>query len=469
MLETATGPAKVFKAVEWKSFEGEAIKPNIRLRQCLGSSETTAVFVADYSGKPSVAVKLIAADVAQADAQLSRWSAVSRLAHPHLIKIFEFGRCRLGANEVIFAVMEYGEENLAQVLPLRALTPAETREVLVPLVDVLSYLHAQGYVHGRVKPSNILAVHDILKLSSDGLWGKNDRQPVSRSSSAYDAPEAAANSGPGADVWSLGVVLVEALTQQAPFSGGMKSELMFAEGLSSPFREIARECLNPDPSRRCTVADIFWRLNLPQGDAQKLETHKPEQRQSQIRQPELASKRDAVSRKTSGPAVAAGLALILAMAGGLWLYHIRGSSGSRTGDASPVQVAQPAPIAPQPSTSAEPSGPPKAEKPINAANNPNANDAILRAVEPNVSRGALRTIHGTIKVRVKVRVDSKGAVTDAGFVTRGSSQYFAREALAAAREWKFATASDQSGSRQWILLFEFRKSGAKVVPSQAAP
>jgi TonB family protein len=78
---------------------------------------------------------------------------------------------------------------------------------------------------------------------------------------------------------------------------------------------------------------------------------------------------------------------------------------------------------------------------------------------PEVSPGARRTIHGTIKVRVKVEVDAAGNVTEAKFESAGPSKYFSRLALEAAREWKFAPAQDgESGVREWKLQFAFSRA-----------
>jgi len=66
----------------------------------------------------------------------------------------------------------YADEVLSEILPERALTPAEAKEMLAPVIDTLSYLHAKGLVHGRLKPSNILAVDDRLKLSGDSFKGR---------------------------------------------------------------------------------------------------------------------------------------------------------------------------------------------------------------------------------------------------------------------------------------------------------
>ena len=65
--------------------------------------------------------------------------------------------------------MEYAEENLAQILPQRALTPRKSRDLLEPALDTLAFIHGKSLAHGRLKPSNIMAAQDQLKLSSDSL------------------------------------------------------------------------------------------------------------------------------------------------------------------------------------------------------------------------------------------------------------------------------------------------------------
>ena len=77
---------------------------------------------------------------------------------------------------------------------------------------------------------------------------------------------------------------------------------------------------------------------------------------------------------------------------------------------------------------------------------------------PDVPRGARETIHGHIKVAVRVIVDASGNVIDALLENPGPSWYFARLAREAARKWKFAPADNQD-SREWLLRFEFARGG----------
>jgi TonB family protein len=90
---------------------------------------------------------------------------------------------------------------------------------------------------------------------------------------------------------------------------------------------------------------------------------------------------------------------------------------------------------------------------------------------PDVSRSALHTVHGKLKVRVKVSVDSSGKVLMANFDSRGPSAYFAERSLQAARKWTFQPpqVGGKSVPSEWILKFQFERSGSSVNPVQRFP
>src|SRR6202790_2587498 len=163
----------------WKTWEGRTVDGKFPLRQWLGGSDHSAVFLTERPGQPSskAALQLIAAEGAAIEGQLSRWRAAAQLSHPHLIRIYEAGRFRLDNTPLLYVVMEYAEEDLSQILPQRPLAPAEVTDLLPPVLDALSYLHAQGFVHGRIKPSNVLAIGDQLKLSADQVVPSTERIP----------------------------------------------------------------------------------------------------------------------------------------------------------------------------------------------------------------------------------------------------------------------------------------------------
>src|ERR1700682_6257611 len=252
-----------------KRWVGQVINQEFQLREYLGGSESSAVFLSERAERKSqgahkVAIKLLPANRTTSERQLSRWNKVSKLFHPHLLRLFESGRCRVDRSDLIYVVMEYAEENLSQIIPSRPLTPAETRDMLIPTLDALAYLHAKGLIHGHIKPANIMAVNDQLKLSTDGL--SSTREPADRppqKSSIYNPPEASAGTlSPASDVWALGITLVEVLTQRPPAAqSNLQAPPGVPETVPAPFLEIARHCLVTDPNRRWTITEIAAHLN----------------------------------------------------------------------------------------------------------------------------------------------------------------------------------------------------------------
>jgi TonB family protein len=252
----------------WKQCEGQVVDGEFQLLEHLGGSDHSVVFRTERGkGKPQkAAIKFVQADAANAELQISRWKQAAQLSHPNLIKLFETGRCHLAGMDLLYVVMEYAAENLAEFLPQRALAPAETRDMLEPFLDTLTYLHGRGLVQGRIKPGNILAIDDQLKLSSDSLCRVGEARIGAGKPDAYTPPESAEGETSAAgDVWSLGVTLVETLTQRTPertaSQPAEQQELPVAETIPQPFLDIARHCLRLEPQRRWTVAEIATRLN----------------------------------------------------------------------------------------------------------------------------------------------------------------------------------------------------------------
>jgi TonB family protein len=248
-----------------KQWEGQIVNGKYPLRRFLGESDHSAVFLTEYgTGEPqAAAIKFAPAESATADSLLARWTHAAQLSHPNLLRLFDSGRCTVAGNDLLYLVMEFADENLAEILPQRALTAEETRDMLCPVLDSLEYLHGKGFVHGDLKPANLLASGDRLKLSNDTITRIGEPLASSRKGSAYDPPEGINGpSTPAGDVWSLGMTLVEVLTQHLPeWHPGQNREPLVPATLPSPFLEIARQCLRVEPHRRIAVVDIAARLN----------------------------------------------------------------------------------------------------------------------------------------------------------------------------------------------------------------
>jgi TonB family protein len=451
----------------WKRWQGQVVGGTFLLRQYLGGSKQRAVFLTEHAERKSqkVAIKLIASDSASAELQLARWKAAARLTHPHLIGLYNMGRCHLGDIALLFLVMEYAEENLSEILPQRSLTAAEAAAMLTPTLDALAYLHREGFAHGHLKPTNIMAVGDQLKLSSDGLWWMAEPSLEIGSTGAYDPPEKSTTGiSPAGDVWSLGVTLIESLTQRIPEFQPRQQEPTVPETLPSPFLDIAQHCLRRDPQQRWTVEEIRRRLHG--NEPGKGEEPKPRATDS------FAQGRIII------PAVVIGLALLAMLVGpGLLKRPPRVTSRPNlVAMQGPSQGRAEKPRAGQPSQSSQPpqslgarknipSSPeyraePEAQADTSSESFPGG-EVIHRAM-PQVPLSARNTIHGTVRVSLRVRVDATGNVTATEFDSTGPSRYFARLARQAAEQWKFRPADAHKSSRVWMLQFQFRTNGTKV-------
>src|SRR5579872_1914407 len=78
-----------------KKWEGRVVDGKFTLRQWLGGSDHSAVFLTERSGKEKAAIKLVAASDHSAtnhgdENRLSRWAVTARISHPNLIRLFEF-------------------------------------------------------------------------------------------------------------------------------------------------------------------------------------------------------------------------------------------------------------------------------------------------------------------------------------------------------------------------------------------
>jgi len=490
---------------QWRQWEGQIVDGKFPLRQFLADTDHSAVFLtqlAEPQGSNAV-VKFLSADIPGADSRLSLWKRAAQLTHTNLLTIYDCGRCSMNGRNLLYVVMEYAEENLGEILPQRALSADEARDVLNSALDVLVYLHAKGLAHGHLKPSNVLATQDCLKLSSDTFQTLGAPCQLFRSRDIYDAPELPSSpSSAKSDAWSLAATLFATLTQQPPeLSQDPAADPALPGDLPELFANIARHALRRRPQQRWSVAEIVAHLNPAPLAAAAAASSAPSAVPSPVSVPltiepavpptkppaaaELPGRRPAPGPKRRpssasdyiipvllGAAVFFGLIFALPH-----LFSFRSPSASPraaatpepsvpaqpaeapksqepapavtsensaamsdTKDSSPKAVA--AKAEPEPSPVATMSSPAAPAAPVRtrAASEAQGRGEVLDQVLPQVPSKALATITGTVRVVVKVQVDPSGNVTDTELDTPGPSHYFAGLAEKAARQWKFTGA-----------------------------
>lgn len=424
---------------------GQIIDGRYALLQWLGGTEWSDVFLTELPerGSQKAAIKLILADTPQAEVHVAGWAMATSLSHPHLIRLLHTGSCQIDTTRLVYAVMEYAEEDLSQIIPDRPLTRTEAREMLDPVLEALSYLHQKGVVHGHLKPSNIMVVDNRLKLSCDSLHASGKLGIPFLAPTIYDAPEVATGEiSPAADIWSLGVTLVEALTQHPPvWDRPRQNEPVLPESVPQPFADIAHECLRSDPARRCTLSDVKARLE----PARSL--------------PDPVSRTGRTPRGKHGVTAFIGAGLFLLAV--IVVLKLRSHETSQP-EPLPIATQQPASAAALP-----PQSPDQGTQPSKGV----TKGAVAKRVQPDVSRSASKTIQGRVKVRIRVTVDLSGNVSNAMFDSPGPSKYFANQAMQAAHQWKFkpAEVDGQAVPSVWVLQFQFGQTGTEITPVEASP
>lgn len=221
-----------FLTPEFTAGGDEAVEGIYPLGALLGRSSLGIVYETRFSESPA-AIKVALANLPDSEEVLERWKAAMALSHPNLLRVYAAGTSMLNDSPIIYVVMERGEESLASVLAGRRLSEEEVREMLNPALSALFYLHRNDFAHGRIKPSNILAVGEMVKLSSDS---------VSAASEAAVAEDARA----------IGYLIQQSI---APDPGLAASAVL---------GDIVDHALETDPARRWTVARMQARLRAPE-------------------------------------------------------------------------------------------------------------------------------------------------------------------------------------------------------------
>ncbi|MBZ0284361.1 MAG: protein kinase [Anaerolineae bacterium] len=225
--------------------------------------------------------------------------SIARLNHPNIVGIYQFDQ----VGTTYYMAMSFIEgKDLRTVLKNHAKNGTrmgypEIRRVIKDIADALDYAHRENVIHRDVKPSNIMVTAEGKGILTDfGLALNTTEGTIGNTfgSAHYIAPEQAVSSAqavPQSDLYSLGVVLFEMLTNRVPFNDPSAMAVAMKHlneqpqppsrinpNLSPKVDDVVMKALDKDPKRRfptggAMVTALDFAFAISSGD---LESSKPD-------------------------------------------------------------------------------------------------------------------------------------------------------------------------------------------------
>jgi hypothetical protein len=213
------------------------------LRSILGEGGMGIVFEAQHAllGRRA-AIKVVRLSLGQSrsvhDRFLAEARAASRLRHPGVVEVFDYGVLGDGRPYFVMELLE-GESLAALLWREKTLAPDRALRIARSIAAALGAAHASGVVHHDLKPSNIMLVRDNVKLVDFGaaLIGESVARPgVLYGTPRYTSPERARGEAGDArsDLYALGIVLYELLAGRAPFDFESANDTLLAHLADAP-------------------------------------------------------------------------------------------------------------------------------------------------------------------------------------------------------------------------------------------
>ncbi|GAA1875927.1 hypothetical protein GCM10009836_66510 [Pseudonocardia ailaonensis] len=321
------------------------------LTRLLGEGGMGRVYLGRNRAGVQAAVKVVRADLAGDPEFRARFGheieAATRVRSPYTAALLA---ADAAADPPWMATEYVPAPSLRDAVSLHGPMPPEQVRLLgVGLADALAAIHAAGIVHRDLKPANVLLGPDGPRVIDFGIARAADATMLTRTGAVvgtpgFIAPEQIthARSAPPGDVFALGGVLAYAATGRPPFGTGDVNALLYrtvhAEpdlaGVPEPLAGIVRRCLDRDPERRPSTAEVRAALSAGPEDRPGAgwlpATLTPTPTRPVVREP-----------RWRVLAAAVGVLVVLALAGGVSYLALR-----------PTSSPDPTPTAAPPVTSA---------------------------------------------------------------------------------------------------------------------
>lgn len=265
---------------------GVTVAEHYQIDELLGIGSSGRVYLAHHQrlSQRRFALKILFGDLAATSSARMRFTheaeSASRLAHPNLVSVVDFGKTPAG---LLYLVMDFIEgPTLASLLAKHgALAQDRAVRMALQLCRGLAHAHDLGLIHRDFKPDNILVSSDAhgdvprivdfgIALSSDDGDPRLTATGVTLGTPAYAAPEQTTDGEVDhrADLFALGVTLYEMLTGVLPFEGTMveimrqnatmnpppMSERAPAVQVTPALQNVVFKLMARDPSQRYQTA-----------------------------------------------------------------------------------------------------------------------------------------------------------------------------------------------------------------------
>ncbi len=269
---------------ERKLSVGSVVGNKFKIVAELGGGGMGIVYKAvDTKLKRSVALKFLPSKLTRDKEYTQRFiqeaQAASSLDHPNICTIFEISETN--DQEIFIAMAYYAGTTLKRKIKQGALPVLDAVEYGIQIAQGLDKAHSGGIVHRDIKPANVMITEEnfvkILDFGLAKLTGQTGMYDDSRilGTAAYMSPEQARGEEVDhrTDLWSLGVLLYEALSGQLPFKGENEQTYIFSilNNSPEPITELRSEI--PEELERIIYKCLRKKLDDRYQSAQMLLSH----------------------------------------------------------------------------------------------------------------------------------------------------------------------------------------------------
>lgn len=260
---------------------GQLLADRFEVISLVGRGGMASVYKAhDIVLARTVAIKVFTVDTSEDRARIeTEVRLLSGLNHPNLVTVHDAHIAEHGDDSPSYLVMEFVTGNsLREATRDSQLGGREIATIASDIGEALSVVHAAGIVHRDVKPANILIETDVqtttgmrAKLADFGIAHTEGATRLTAAgtvlgTAGYLSPEQAAGSGvtSASDIYSLGLVLLEALTGHMEYPGSVAESLSarlsrdpaIPESVSSEWSSLLRGMLAREPVSRPSASEV---------------------------------------------------------------------------------------------------------------------------------------------------------------------------------------------------------------------